>query len=35
MHTGLTQFTELIPEFFSLNKSHILMNKYKLDFGNN
>ena len=35
MHSGLTQFTELIPEFYSLNKSHIFLNKFKLDLGVN
>lgn len=35
MHCGETQFTELIPEFYSLNKSHIFLNKFKLDFGVN
>lgn len=35
MHSGLTQFTELIPEFYSLNKSHIFLNKFSIDLGVN
>jgi hypothetical protein len=34
MQTGQTQFVELIPEMFTVNKADILRNKFSLDFGN-